>query len=359
MEKIVYLLGAGFSKAVNPIMPLTRELNQRVRQYDLSWMNSEVNPLLDEDFEKALSYLADHKPWMDQSDQLKHQVLLEDLSRNIGYTIRQAQRPILNEIHTERYSWLLPLVDSWDRSQATVITLNYDLIVEALAVAALGGPYPSGEMTTCQRLYPKVLAPSSVRSGLGSLADYAMGTKTFKLLKLHGSVNWHYSGRLDNQGEIIYFTAPSSVPEEPMGDGPEEVADKIPFIVPPLTSKGNLASHESIRAMWRQAANALQHATKLTIMGYSMPSSDILLTQMVRTKFPDFQKIEVVDQNEGHGKAVAASLRRAEENVHHSYSGANCIRDFVARLPTPKSEIIRNRAVQLDGPQAPEPRSPP
>ena len=67
----------------------------------------------------------------------------------------------------------------------------------------------------------------------------------------------------------------------------------VPYIIPPSFSKSALYDHEIIRAHWRASAHALENAAMLVVMGYSLPSADSSIRQMLRLHAP--RKITVVD----------------------------------------------------------------
>jgi hypothetical protein len=64
----VYLLGAGFSRAVSAEMPLTKELSKAVedklRERDIPGAGTPVAL----DFERWLSYLIERPPWLNSAD---------------------------------------------------------------------------------------------------------------------------------------------------------------------------------------------------------------------------------------------------------------------------------------------------
>jgi hypothetical protein len=97
----VFLLGAGFSHAINPAFPLVRDLSMYLGHYGTSWSDSEINGLLGQNFERAMSYLAENKPWLSETGNLHHRGLLLEITRNIGIVIGNAQKSALPDMGNE------------------------------------------------------------------------------------------------------------------------------------------------------------------------------------------------------------------------------------------------------------------
>ncbi len=101
---------------------------------------------------------------------------------------------------------------------------------------------------------------------------------TFSYLKLHGSVNWYYSGRDDFYGETIFY---ADVP--PLGETHPEAEefweslskDKDTLIIPPVNEKITYFNNETVRGLWKDARSALAEARRIIVIGYSLPPSDL------------------------------------------------------------------------------------
>ena len=66
----VFVLGAGFSRAISDAMPLMRDLGSRVAD-ELEKYRS-VAPLFDGDIELAMTFLAQAHPWLAESERLRN-----------------------------------------------------------------------------------------------------------------------------------------------------------------------------------------------------------------------------------------------------------------------------------------------
>ena len=265
----VFLLGAGFSKAISHEMPLLRELSDQVRDTEF-----EVGPshsVLSGNLEIWLSYLSQSHPWLREQDSLRNRALALDISQRVGELLTSKERLV---IENECPEWLQSLILHWHQNQSSVITLNYDALVERAAAEHI--PTSEGKGVTSQDLYPIPLTYSTARSA--SVFGKA-NVATFKLYKLHGSVNWYYSGASDSTGEVIYYSGVygwnSALDRESASE--LTIDDKVPLIVPPTTDKSSFFEHESLRYMWAQACQSIASSERLFALGYSLPSTDLTI----------------------------------------------------------------------------------
>lgn len=277
----VFLLGAGFARAISTAMPLLQNLAAAVGKSRTLAGNipPEVRRMMDENFAQALSYLEQPKPWVSEADNLRHRALFLEFSNAIARVLDRTAEKVARELVPRVPSWLSDLVRLWHERRCLVLTLNYDTLVERIATTV---PIGSGRLTT-QQLYPPLLTDAGVRTG----GERPVASEpSFRLLKLHGSTNWYYSGRQQAHGEPIYFVPPlpmariSPQEEQEYRFRMNAVADKYPFLVPPVFDKTALLTHETIRAMWFEAGDAMRHARRLICMSWR--SVSIIALRMKR-----------------------------------------------------------------------------
>ena len=274
----VFILGAGFSKSIGGHMPTMLELGTEVRARlsGVTGFSSAIPYSLGDNIEMWMTYLSQPQPWLREPE--------IDLHRSLGGRIRRCIADVIEErtalaSASRSPEWLHRLVLAWHRREAVVITLNYDTLVEKAArdlvvSEKINVLHPAD-------IYPPYFAAIASRSGVSLFARQIL--QTFRLLKLHGSVNWHYSGREDFHGETLFY---SDVPA--FGTADDETAriarsqrmrdlaaDKETLIIPPVAEKTTYFNNETIRGLWKDAAAALQGAAALYIVGYSLPSSDL------------------------------------------------------------------------------------
>lgn len=276
----VFLLGAGFSKAICNEMPLMKELGDAVGSA-LVREGRALPTSLSEfggDFEQLLSYLAERQPWLDPAEVHRNRAAFLDVSRTVAAVLRERQ---LVAVRQPEPAWLGDLIGYWDRMQSAVITFNYDVLVEAAALHCTS-------IESWTSLYRAPLVPAAARTSAvfgGSPAE------SFALLKLHGSVTWFWSGV-------------DSIPSDPIYDAGLRggwsldglashydsnlhrlVADKVPMVVPPTATKSVFYDNATLRSQWQLAAKALENAEELVLIGYSLPASDTVVRSLLRTTF--------------------------------------------------------------------------
>ena len=271
----VFLLGAGFSKAVSDDMPLLQELSSQIRGR-LSDLPESLSTLGD-NIEIWLSYLSQPHPWLRESENLRNRALALEITEEIEKVLDEKEQLVVQD---ECPSWLLTLTQHWHKNQAGVISLNYDTLVERAAGKISTGQGQDSH-PRAGHLYPVKPTLYPVKLTLSTRRDAAVlsegAVDSFTLFKLHGSTNWYYSGASESTGEVIYYSAIKGWGDDPSAErnSKQAVSDKTPLIVPPTTEKVGFFQHESLKRIWTQALSSLREATRLFIIGYSLPMTDL------------------------------------------------------------------------------------
>ena len=165
--------------------------------------------------------------------------------------------------------------------------------------------------------------------------------QTFKLFKLHGSINWFYSGRQMFFGEEL-FCVPCVGGIDGVFDD-KDVANlqllkgKCPLIVPPVPDKSDFFQHESLHSMWSQAEIALKKTERVVCLGYSFPEGDSHMIQFLQRSAPEKRiRFEIVDlkRNEERLKEIVGV---GLYDFHQNFEGQICIPNFVS------SELIQDK----------------
>ena len=268
----VFILGAGFSKAIHSGMPTLADLTDEVTRRLRGSKCSLPQPLMDleNNIELWIAYLSQRQPWLTEYENDSNKSLAGLIRHQIGAVIEEHTA---RASQTEAPPWLNRLIGSWHREQATVITLNYDTLVERGSKQVQATEKVNGILAG--QMYPPYFLDVQARSGAGWSEGFL---KTFSFLKLHGSINWYYSGRDNFFGETILFSEDLPFGHETWNDVSfrrPQSRDKEPLIIPPAIEKNTYFNNETVRRLWREAGRALQKAGRVFIIGYSLPLSDL------------------------------------------------------------------------------------
>ena len=317
----VFLLGAGFSRAVSAQMPDLQEMSEVLR--DRVKCPPRAGSLT-KNVEQLMTYLSQPHPWLAEPDNLENRAAFLRLTREIGSLLEDRTRKAVTESCPE---FLQALVNYWHETQAVVITFNYDTLIER-AIQHIE-PEP-GDHLAPENIYPTPMEDPR----RGSAIVGPTSRTSFKLHKLHGSVNWYYSGASTYFGETIY-----SVPVAKWGDldnrierqAQEAASDKVPLIIPPTTEKVGYFQHETIRLIWSKAGEALSSANHLYCVGYSLPETDLSIRFLLKSLLPEKTKLSIVDickNLPGHYRRLLGDTFE----IHDKYVVNDAIPRFVTEL---------------------------
>jgi hypothetical protein len=250
-----------------------------------------------ESFEEWLSMLSDDQPWLSEADNLENRSTFLRMTEEIYKVISRAEYEALNESCPP---WLQRLVRQWHASRAAVITLNYDTLVEAAYTDSITIHIRGSDSTNYahySQIYPVPITPLSARSGAVLAATKA---PTFSYAKLHGSLNWAYSGRRGYYGETIYAVNLEQrwKPRQDWYDFDryDQPQEKVPLIVPPTAGKSGFFENETVRALWNFAHYRLAAAKVVYIIGYSLPASDLIMRFLLASGTKG-RNIVLIDRN--------------------------------------------------------------
>ncbi|MHB1173142.1 MAG: hypothetical protein ACYCZY_11765, partial [Lacisediminihabitans sp.] len=292
----VYVLGAGFSRAISDQMPVTDELGNACLMLDAD-LSSEYGGagFSGGNFETWLSRRAEDQPYLTVAENLRARSFYFRTVELVAKVLEERQARALSVAAPD---WLIHLVELWHLERATVISFNYDTLVEgAVKTAALYDadanvtvPWPTAiNFTPTGRI-------DTTYGEAGQNADWS----TFRLLKMHGSLNWYWtpgdqSGATITRGKLPgTFGHPDTLSE---ADRQRWLPGREPFLVPPAALKSSYYANPITKEIWRQAFRALKEASRVTFLGYSLPQTDLSVTGMISESFNDAadRDIDIVD----------------------------------------------------------------
>lgn len=261
----VFIVGAGFSKAIDVEMPTLDELGHRILEPfttkpsfnllpagSISAINRGVLPA--GSFEAWLSSLASPAPFVERSEQLHNEAIAAELIKLVVGEIARSEAIAIAD-PSPPY-WLNRLVTLWDRLGATVITFNYDTLVE--------------QAVNASRL-PWVLDANYD-------GDFGDGVGVFDLLKMHGSTNWWWVPG-DKVGATFEKSAFGGRWGKPTAAEP--MRGREPFVIPPVAVKSDYYDVSMTREDWLAARTALEAAKRVILLGYSAPATDLTVASLL------------------------------------------------------------------------------
>jgi hypothetical protein len=326
-------LGAGFSKAIDARMPTSEELGEEVKALLTKNGHSLPAELTKGTFEEWLSRLAEDQPDLLEHENLQRRAWFSEISQAVAQVVEEREGQVRHD-GTEPPPWLRSFIGAAHGWRATVITFNYDTLLE-------GGVNGSSFHD-----FGVILGSSLVRSCdvLGHLPRPVDSPETgpystFSLLKLHGSVNfyrtsgdevgaslvrWPLEGETHIPPNVSWRRTDSPPPGK--AETPAEWKQRAlfgyePFIVPPAALKSPYYGLTFIRGLWRKAREAIAAASHLYLVGYSLPETDLVTVGLLRENLAAGARVTVVNRpTKDAGEDVAARaerlLRRDVEVVH-------------------------------------------
>lgn len=332
----VFILGAGFSIAISDRMPDTNMLGQDAvvladATADHRVPKAPFGP--DFSFETWLSLIAEDQPHLSETENLEQRVLFSKMKLAIYDVLKSRQALALYQPLPE---WLGSFLTVAHFKRSTVATLNYDSLVElGVETLRLRSPLEGSRVRTFDVLLgqpPLSATEAPLESG---------GSPTFRLLKLHGSLDWW-----SVPGDVSGMSLARMHTESAFGVGfseDEEYRREIlpgrePFIVPPSTVKARHYAYPLLREMWQRLFVDLRGADRISLIGYSLPAADVGMLGLIELATRRTQpQVDVVNRDPD---PVARRLRGLGLKNLRLYSGDGAVRDFV-------SDLVDERSVEL------------
>ena len=374
----LFILGAGFSKSISENMPLMSELteslkhrmerNSHPRDVVVETPQGEFKPLklpseisaisrVENNVETWLNCLLEPAPFVRAPSRWAQKALALEMIEALREDIRRGESSTLA---SDPPDWLNPMVDYWIRHGSSVVTFNYDTLVErAITERFKRQSLPC----TSAHLFP-FLTDTGPEGGIPEhpcprcVIPKDPPYYLTNLYKLHGSVNWYYSGSDDYAGETLYqvpvmgWTSSVHVHlSATRAYNYEAVAGKVPLIIPPVMNKSPRYQHESVAEMWNHAGLALRKAKRIFAIGYSLPAADTAFQQLLHLQ-GEVQELHATVEIESGRNAdaiqhktiyvVNSDVRAADWYRHRlgrsyeidsTYTGPDALETFVGDLP--------------------------
>lgn len=321
----VYVLGAGFSRAVHERMPLTDELGEAIRaELRHDWPSGYDGS----SFEEQLTVLSTALPFLEGYENTARRALAERITAQLAKELEHRAALVTSD---KAPLWLLQLVALWHAENATVLTFNYDTLVEH-AVTTLRPVTIEGRSMDYVH-GSRVVFPAPPPAATITFRDqHGPTTGSFRLLKLHGSLNWYWS--VGDGNTLVRTPYIEGFSEEPDHRAAEFSGIRFldRFLVPPVLAKDSYYNVNLIHMLWREAYESVVSARSLTIVGYSMPKGDRVAADLVRNlpsgaiaDIVNYATGSVADPDSPIGRADAVGLQ-----VGATYDGQHAVKEYVS-----------------------------
>jgi hypothetical protein len=294
----VVIVGAGFSAAATDgKLPLMTGYFDRLRKEDFPVLfefvrevgcNQFCNRIEDANVERVLltvdqirtSPAALLEGWLDRwKDMLD--TIHEQLSYYTLFRLRDA-------LQIEENNWAVNLLTGCGPG-TTIVSMNYDNIAEKI-LSNRNGMRHGDYQPTCPHCKMRLLLHRACScEGRAKLSD---DTWRGAIIKPHGSIAWK---RCVNPQCCSFDCLVADEQCRPFErcQCPHCNSDCAPVLVMPTMSK-NLENLPEISTMWQAARLALCHAESLLLFGFSFPTSDELLVQLIHSACKDGGKLKRV-----------------------------------------------------------------
>ena len=334
MTEQLFVLGSGFSKAYSESMPTVNELAGLLKCQN--YLAEEPYASLTSDPELLLTYLSWEQPWQKRQEHWLERSHFERTQREIATSIARSEHDAFEQAGV--VDWLKDLIEYFHEHKQVVISFNYDTIIERVCHQIQ--PRSFGTFISDFAFYrlPLTLISSRVKGG-----GHIFNAESFHLIKLHGSINWYYSGMEQFPGEQVYLRSVDT--ESPFHDGIDErnpeygnkssevaqlLVDKTQMIIPPVAEKSRFYSNQTIRSLWWAAREAMQRASQMFFVGYSLPPTD-LSTKMMLKAHANPDEVFIVNRDPD---AVEDRYYDVfpESEIKNEFRGETAVKDMVRYL---------------------------
>lgn len=295
MSRDVFFFGSGFSKSLINNYPTLKELSDYIKnefQYEKKSVHThfmrEVPSKFHDNIETLLTYLSSNLPYKTPVQVSADEALYKDITSKLAkrfQELRQEHEVNVNEPSIKQFARYI--LDN----KCTCITLNYDLMLEDVLYKNTPPEYQDANKNFS--IFYKIPITNLQNRIPVSCGGYASFNTDFErvqmpeIIKLHGSINWLYSGL--SMSDPVYSET---------GDEADYLkSGLINFIVPPVLDKQSQYNNVIIKSLWTKAFNAIENARNIYIYGFSFPQTDYSIRFLFQSALRNnpFCKIYVVN----------------------------------------------------------------
>ncbi len=163
----------------------------------------------------------------------------------------------------------------------------------------------------------------------------------FRLCKMHGSVNWWWIPSDHLATTVIRQELAGEWGKPGRSEAPPGMA---PFVVPPLAAKSGYYELSAVRELWQSARESLAGASRIVLMGYSAPATDLAIAALLSHYLLPSVPVTVVDIA---SDSVVGRLRTLGFASVSSAPGTEPIRRFVEEYEQTVSRTVAADLISL------------
>lgn len=351
-----FVLGAGFSAAISHHLPLTDALGNEAVSRDPQHLgrSPQKQHFTGGTFETWLSRRAEAQPYLSTAENIESQAVFARGTKLIATILDERVDQALS---SPMPSWLGELITHWHLHYSEVLTFNYDTLVECAFQTMqfwdwrLEGSFTWGSLLDYT---PEGVGGLSYGERDGTSAPHP----SFRLRKLHGSLNWYWvpgdaagatTRRVRLPGD---FGTPNRLQDR---EAHWTAPGRERFIVPPAALKSAYYQNPIIREIWQRSLEALTDADVVTLIGYSVPQTDHSTSGMLAEALAHGGKeVRIVNLRPGDESAsdsVTGRVRNLGEfdvNVAPAITGATAVEDYVRRLVAADAQNALTSVMNVD-----------
>ncbi len=255
MKKLI-ILGSGFTRAFSSESPTINNILDSITDTDLLTKISLLKEIGIIDPETIVSQLLDSLYEFDQKSILESNKLKYNLINAISRSFSELKADDESSFTKMCEKYLMSSIDQ----EIIIASFNYDLLIEKYAQSV-------------NYIIPIVFNPYTYKEYNG--VQFGSYTRKYRLLKLHGSINWFVNkydkNDLNNTFYIDYKAESIN----------KFLSDNNPVIVPFTYNKAYFMNGDLFTIIWRQMNILLHDVDEIEIIGYGFPKTDYQVYRML------------------------------------------------------------------------------
>ncbi|MCY4524249.1 MAG: SIR2 family protein [Halobacteriovoraceae bacterium] len=191
------------------------------------------------------------------------QIFYLELAQNVKKYIYSIQKQVYSDMIQGKLFWLKKIIQIWHKSSSNIITTNYDLFIEQALETFIKICYKNAYK------YP-LLDPLTNKKIDTSLS------KTLSIYKVHGSMNWLYSGKLYSYESPIYcdYTICDECNKENINKIEEIMFNRHLLMLPAPVYKNRFLNNKIIRDNWSSSRKIIHNSKNIYCIGFSFSKAD-------------------------------------------------------------------------------------